>query len=108
MATYQDVCDRARLVLTDPDKDRYTDAELLGYANTAVRQVYASRPDLRFGQYDTELTDAALADEFPLPARFVQIVADYLVFRAESKDDEHVNSGRSAQFGQLFTTELQA
>ena len=51
MPTMQEVCDVARIPLNDDDKDRYADATLLGYLNTAFRRAYVVRPDLRFGQY---------------------------------------------------------
>jgi len=44
---------------------------------------------------------------FPLPAGYVQTLADYVTARAEMADDEHVNSGRATAFVQLFTAEAQ-
>lgn len=41
-----------------------------------------------------------------LPATLADAVADYIVARAESRDDEHVNTGRAAQFLASFVTKV--
>ncbi len=43
-------------------------------------------------------TEYALTDDTGLPTTYKDAVADYIVYRAESRDDEHVNSNRAAQF----------
>lgn len=43
---------------------------------------------------DEEITD--------VPSSFVPALANYVVYRAESKDDEHVNSGRATAHYQAF------
>lgn len=105
--TYQSVVDLARLPLNDLDKARYSDAALLSFANHGMLQVLKRRPDLFTGQF-ASLPDGekALGDAFPLPAAYVQTVADYVTARAEMADDEHVNSGRAAAFAQLFGAEI--
>jgi hypothetical protein len=106
--TFQSIVDLARLPLNDADKARYTDADLLAYANHGLLQLVKRRPDLFIGNYANLPTgEAALADAFPLGAEYVQTVADYVVARAESGDDEFINSGRSALFMQLFGAEAQ-
>lgn len=106
--TFQSVVDLARLPLNDADKARYTDADLLIYANHAVLTLIKRRPDLFIGSFSSLPTgEAALTDAFPLGAEYVQTVADYCTARAESSDDEFVNSGRAALFMQLFGSEAQ-
>jgi hypothetical protein len=57
--------------------------------------------------YDPLATPPSAASEtVPLPDQLKPAVEAYIVFRAESVDDEHVNSGRAAQFYTSFQTIL--
>lgn len=107
--TYQSVVDLARIPLNDADKVRYSDATLLSFANHGMLTIAKRRPDLFIGQY-ANLPDGEkmLGDTFPLPAGYVQTVADYCTARAESIDDENMNNGRAAAFMQLFGAEAPA
>ena len=106
--TYQSVCDLARIPLNDEGKDRVTDAALLAFANHGMLQILKRRPDLFVGQYASLPSgENALVDAFPLPAGYVQTLADYCTFRAETIDDEKMSSGRSLAFAQLFGAEAQ-
>lgn len=104
--TLQDVLNRARIPLNDDDKVAYPDAELLPFAVAGIQRAIALRPDFRFGQYGTPLGALTLASAFPLPEEHLQTVADYVTFRAETKDDEHINSNRALAFNSLFEKEL--
>lgn len=104
--SYQSVVDLARLPLNDTDKVRYSDADLMTYANHGMLMTLKRRPDLFIGQFlNPPNGEAVLADPFPLPPEYVQLLADYVTGRAESTDDEHVNSGRAVLYSQLFGTE---
>lgn len=106
--TYQSVVDLARFPLNDADKARYSDATLLSFANHGMLKILKRRPDLFVGQFASLPNgEKVLSDAFPLPAGYVQTVADYVTARAEMTDDEHVNSGRAAAFAQLFGAEAQ-
>jgi hypothetical protein len=106
--TYQSVCDLARLPLNDTDKARYSDADLLSYANHGILTLAKRRPDLFIGNFSA-LPDGqkALTDSFPLAPGYVQTLADYVTGRAEMADDEFANSGRAAAFAQLFGADAQ-
>jgi hypothetical protein len=107
MPTLQDACDRARLNLHDDDKTRYKDTDLLTYANAGLAYVFSKRTDLSFDSYGTPFgAELALTDTFPLPLRFLQAVADYIVARAESIDDQYATDGRAQQFMTLFAQEV--
>jgi hypothetical protein len=104
--TYQSVVDLARVPVNDVNKDRYSDDILLSFANHAMLQILKRRPDLFAGQLaNLPNGQMSLTDAFPLPAEYVQTVADYVTARAEMTDDEHVNAGRAALFMQLFGAE---
>lgn len=107
MSTLQQVCDRGRIPLNDKAKARYTDADLLAYANAFVRLAYERRPDLRtLGSWGTPYADLTLTGTFPLDDRFVQTAADYIGGRAEMKDDENVNSARAQALIKMAVAEL--
>lgn len=104
--TYQSVIDLARIPLNDEDKARYSDATLLSLANHAVLQILKRRPDLFVGRFDSLPDGEGMpGDIFPVPAAYVQTVADYVTARTEMTDDEHASSGRVAAFAQLFSAE---
>lgn len=106
MSTLQDVVDAAREPLNDEDKVRYPDPALLRHANAGIRRAYQVRPDLRLGSYATPVVDKTLTDAFPLDDAYFQAIVDYVVFRAETKDDEHVNSNRVTVFLNSFSQAL--
>lgn len=98
MATYdmQGIVDLARLPIEDADKDRYTDATLLLYAQNGLQFVLDNRPDLFFGSF-TSLPDfdaLILGDPFPLDDKYAQPIADYIISRVSGHDADHVVSGR--------------
>lgn len=107
--TYQSVVDLGRIPLNDVDKTRYSDETLLMFVNHGLLVVVKRRPDLFIGNF-SNLPDGekTLTDAFPLPAEYAQLIADYVTFRAESTDDEHVNTNRAIAFAQLFGSEAPA
>lgn len=102
--TIQTVIDLARLTLNDDDKIRWPDAEMLSYAQDGLDTVFRLRPDLFHGQFATLFDSSALVvgSTFPIENRFRRTVADYLIMRAESKDEEAVSTGRASQSAQYF------
>jgi hypothetical protein len=107
--TYQTVLDLARLPLSDSDNVRYSDADLMTYANHGILAMLKRRPDLFIGQFASLPNGEKVpGDSFPLSAQYVQLLADYVTARAETSDDEFVNSGRATLFMQLFGVEAQA
>lgn len=88
MATMQNLVDLARAPLNDDDKVTWSDAELLGYANTALKVLLAKRPDLFLGQFSAPPVEKALVDTFPLDDRVYPVVADYVTGKAQFKDAE--------------------
>lgn len=105
MADLQSVLDLARIPLNDADKDRYSDADaLLPFLRHGLLAAYRRRPDLFIGQLAVtpSFLTLALVDPFPLPDEYIQVFADWVTARAETVDDEHVNSQRAAAFFALF------
>ncbi|CAN7308433.1 hypothetical protein LJR296_001465 [Cupriavidus necator] len=102
MATVQQVIDRGRVPLNDADKVRHTDSDMLDWLNDGVAEIYTIRPDLRFGSYGTPAARLALTDAFPLSAAHEVAIKHYMVYRAEMKDDEAVNTNRVDKAYKLF------
>ncbi len=104
MATVQTVIDLARFTLNDDDKVRWPDAEMLLYTQDALDTILQLRPDLFHGQLATlfDSETLTLASAFPIEDRFRRIVADYLIMRAETKDEEAINTGRAQSAVQYF------
>lgn len=106
MSTMQEVVDMARQPLNDDDKVRWTDAQLLAYANAAILFVRKKRPDLFLGDWSSLPSGLALAGTFPVVDEYLPIVANYVTARASLRDDEQVDAGRVAAFHQNFEREL--
>ena len=106
MSTMQQLCDLARIPMNDDGQARYPDTEMIRYANAGIGAAYKIRPDLKFGGYATEFVPLTLAGAFPLPEHFMQVLADYICFRCETKNDEAANIGRAAAYMALFEKEV--
>lgn len=107
MATFQQIIDSARVDLQDADKVRYSDAQLLEYANDGVKEAFRIRPDFRFGGYTTAIQTYVLADDLPIPDGYQMLIKHYVVFRSEARDDEYNNDGRAAIFLARFEARMQ-
>lgn len=51
-------------------------------------------------------SEYALTEDTGLPANLADAISDYVIYRAESRDDEHVNSERAAQFMASFVKKV--
>jgi hypothetical protein len=108
MATMQAIIDRARVLLQDASKVRYTDPECLGALNDGIKMAKRLRPDLFFGQYGTPYADLALGGTFPLPPEYEPAAIKALVFWSDAREDEYANEGRGAAFLAMFEKDLLA
>lgn len=111
MATFQQITDEARVLLNDQYTDsntvtRYTESQLLGYARQALVDARRVRPDL----FLTNLTGAFpvldSTDVVPMPEEYHVCLVDYVVHRAELRDDEFATDGRAAALFQKFKAGL--
>ena len=94
--TVQQVIDRARIPLNDAAKSRYSDTELVGYANDAYYMLRRYRPDFFLGKWTTLPASLAVNEAFPgIDMMYLPSVADYVTARAEFKDDEAVIAQRA-------------
>lgn len=113
----QSVIDLARETLNDDTKVRWTDAECLKYLKDALDAVYKIRPDLFYGDYSFDSTTLTLdgdndetydadTDLFPINVNRRREVADYIIMRCETKDDEAVNNNRAVLAIEYFKEQL--
>jgi hypothetical protein len=105
--TIQNVLDLAGETLNDDAKVRWPDPERLKYIQDALDAVYALRPDLFHGQFTTFDSSALVVGmSFPLSGRLRRRVADYIIMRCETKDDEQVVNQRVTVAYQFFKEQL--
>lgn len=103
MATVGDLINDARVALLDETEDyRYSNPLLLRFANEAMEQCIAKRPDLIFGNYATEWVALTAEDNFPFLSKYRPAAVDYIVFRANAVDQEDTALARAAAFKQSF------
>lgn len=104
--TFQQTIDRARIPLNDDDKVRYTDAQLLSFANDAVLLLRQKRPDLFFGSWTIPAGEYALGDQIPVDDRYFPALADYVTGRVEMRNDEDAMQQRAQAFLSLFGSNI--
>ena len=104
--TMQQVADKSRIPLNDADKARYSDTDLLWYANDAVLILRNKRPDLFFGQFLNLPGAKALVDALPLDDILFPAVCDYVTARAETRNDESVLEQRASMLFALFKEQV--
>lgn len=110
----QSVVDLVRESLNDDEKIRWTDAECLKYLQDAMDYLYNMRPDMFYTQLTTfdsstltldsdgDETFDSVTDGFPLPNRHRRTIADYILMRCQTKDDEAVSEGIPAVTYRFF------
>lgn len=102
--TTTDVITSARKTINDVESDsyRYSNEDLLGYVNDGLDEFFNMRPDLFIGSMElsaaTEGHQLALGADLPIDGRMKRQLVDYVIFRAETSDDEHAVSGRASAF----------
>lgn len=99
--TVADVIASARPTLNDADGVRYTDPELVGFVTDALYTIKNGRPDLFLGFFGTPLSSLSTTSDIPLDDQFFRPIVDYVIFRCETKDDEHVVAGRAELMAKL-------
>lgn len=111
MATFQTVINDARVILNDQESEinpepRYTEAQLLGYAVTALSECRRVRPDLFLSYLTTSFSSYTAESTVPIQDEYLVALTDYVVHRAELRDDEFAVDGRSAVLLQKFKATL--
>jgi hypothetical protein len=111
MATFQTVMDDSRILLNDEitalnPTPRYTEAQLMSYARSALIEARRVRPDLFLSNLTTSFASYTAASTIPISDDYLLAMVDYVVHRAELRDDEFAVDGRSASLYQKFKAGL--
>jgi len=111
MATFQQIIDDARVVLNDvitasDVTPRYTEAQLLGYARTALVEARRIRPDLFLSNMTDPFPTFTAASTVPISEDYLLPLVDYVISRAELRDDEFAVDGRAGALYQKFKAGL--
>ncbi len=101
--TVRHVIDSAKNTLNDKNLVYYPEPELLGYVVDALNTVKNMRPDLFVGRFNESFSAITTASSLPLDDQFFRPVVDYVIARAETKDADHVESGRVELMARLTT-----
>jgi hypothetical protein len=94
--TVAEVITSAVGTMNDVDRVRYPEPEQIGFVVDALQMMRNVRPDLFIGAFATPIGTLTSASTLPIDDQFFRPVVDYVIARCESKDAEHVESGRVA------------
>jgi len=103
--------DDARIILNDQVSElnpipRYTEAQLLSYARSALIEARRVRPDLFLSNLTTSFASYTVSSTIPISDDYLLAMVDYVVHRSELRDDEFAVDGRSAALYQKFKSGL--
>lgn len=90
-----EVITSAAATLNDVDKVRYLEPEQIGFVVDALQMVRNIRPDLFIGRFNVALGTLTANSDLPIDEQFFRPIVDYVIARCETKDAEHVVSGRA-------------
>lgn len=104
--TVQDVLTQARALLQDTrDPTRYADAELVRNLDEAISEARRLRPDLFVGRIRDGvalLTGKPLTTPLPIDDMLFTATVNYVVGRAEIRDDQFTTDGRAVTLITMF------
>lgn len=105
--TYQQIVDRARDLLHDPDKVAYPDDLLLRYLEQAVSILRVRRPDLfidKLTDDDEESFPLTATDTVTIKDKYYPALVHYVVGMTQLQDDQHAINQRAAMSLNIFST----
>lgn len=101
----------ARRILQDLNEEsyRYPTSHLCSLVTQACQEARRVRPDLFLGMLTTTIptyTESDFADELPITDSYFPQVVNYVVGRAELRDDQFSSDGRAAMLVTAFGVSL--
>lgn len=109
--TYGQIIAEVRTVVQDQAQPyRYQDTELYTALFEGLADARTLRPDLFLASgldaTPVFLTPALTASQFPIGWQFVPAFIDYVIGRAESRDDTYTDDSRAATFTARFVMRM--
>lgn len=107
--TVGEVVVEARALLQDQREPfRYPTAELVSYVTAAVAEAHRIRPDIYLGRAMSPpiYTETALSARVAVPDMYFPQVVNYVVGRAELRDDKFATDGRAMTLITAFGVSL--
>ena len=101
--TVGDVLTSADGTLNDVGRVRYTEPERIGFVMDGLQFMRNERPDLFVGAFSTPIGTLIAESPLPIDDQFFRPLVDYVIARCETKDAEHVVSGRVELMAKLAT-----
>lgn len=88
--------------MNDPStQPRNTDPEMIQFVVDALNMAKNARPDLFLGRLHLSFGTLTTNSALPLDEQFFRPIVDYVIARCETKDSEHVDSGRAELMAKL-------
>jgi len=81
---------------------------MVEYANDALRELKIMRPDWFLGSYSSAPVTYVAGNTLPIPDQYSVFVKDYLVFRANTRDEEQTSEARASAFLSRFRSGVKA
>jgi hypothetical protein len=106
MALMSEIVSRARVMLQDPGEIRWSNDDLLVYANEALGIARTVRPDLFKGQFAVPQGALTNTDTFPLPFGYEGYTVDYVAGRAHFREIEFASDPHAVTLFQLYKAGL--
>lgn len=106
MYLFSNLIHDSQVILQDEQGIRYATNDLMRYANDGVQIAFRLRPDFKLGNYTVGSVTYVATDEVPLPEAYQMLISDYVVYRAELRDDEYSQDGRAASLQNKFISDL--
>jgi hypothetical protein len=107
-STMQQIIDRTRPHLKDPNKTRFTDAQCLDALNDALRESRRFRPDLWHGSLNAAFAARVAGDAWPIDETYEAAAIKCLIFWCDSRNSEFNDDGRAIAFMKMWQGYLNA
>lgn len=107
--TLQQMIDAARVILQDTDTVRYPDEDLVQYANDCMSTMYRLRPDFALASPLVSRSTADLSTPLPdflFEAGYEPAMVDFIVHRAQMRDDQYHDEGISVMMLEKFLSQM--
>jgi hypothetical protein len=101
--TVGEVLTSADGTLNDVGRVRYTQTERIGFVVDALQFIRNQRPDLFLGGFATPIGTLTPSSTLPLDDQFFRPIVDYVIARCETKDADHVVTGRAELMAKFAT-----